>query len=961
MAVTRGRVASALASEVAAIAAEEMNDVLLPVARHLDEVPAMYKREDFAALPIVAQIIQHPPTLQEKDLGKLREVSEMLDQDMATVVDLYWEGFNKSIKSYSTILAQITHAQRTVNDLQVVGASTSHLLSLRTSELAHLWERQLELTHMLNILDKVKWMNESTWVVPLYESEGYYVRAAAVLHKALDSMSELASIKIGAITGIYSTCVEARQRLRETLVEKVCQHVFMRRTDTARKDLLVASTTGRGFSAQPASLDKVPQVIAQGIIDDVADEDVTQPPEVDSKRFVSNCAKALKLLDLNRGATREFQQRIGSEISKIFASAGVARAFNAQCVAVMGNLAVLAEALGRHQEASLMTAAGAWESVQQGIKDALEPVVAPPEGFETVAADLQALGGALIGLQGLGGLKQLEERPTASKALFTFAGTRAAAVEEKALLTAANTDGNPRYITVIFPAVERLDARVAAALGASDAAPAMRPVLRQWAERFVANEYIAYTRQSVLKRMIEILDGPEGFRSPSFVEAAPGQPPVLRAVASVLGVVRQLHDDVASLPRFSEAVSSALEDTLLMFYDRCDDQYCSVVGKGREGSIASLCGRLLHEPVDGVDIREALRADPLWSNPDAPDPPGRADEVEQALSASLKEPQYSVPRSCLVFDTGKLGVLADLGTSLEWFVDQLLLGTVVDAASSDLVALQRQQKASATALSASLTAITGLASSVTSGLRKATVLGFAALLKLPQQMGVQIPGAELLTQAQAVAASAEDEQALSKYKRRIAKLVGKFSALAEACVFALRVEAKLHCVHYAMLCRRCNFTCAEGEDAPDACAVELNKDLIAIEDVCSRKLTQARARFVMDGLAPLVCSLLTWNLGLLLKVNKTGVRKMMKNVFAVQQNLTTAIARREASFDRLRSYYELLLLGDEQEVFAHIDQRRHEGKQLFTADQYRVVLELQKPGKKVSAVVLQSLLQKLSE
>eukprot|EP00727_Mastigamoeba_balamuthi_P002808 m51a1_g12524 hypothetical protein (144) ;mRNA; f:245-757 len=134
--------------------------------------------------------------------------------------------------------------------------------------------------------------------------------------------------------------------------------------------------------------------------------------------------------------------------------------------------------------------------------------------------------------------------------------------------------------------------------------------------------------------------------------------------------------------------------------------------------------------------------------------------------------------------------------------------------------------------------------------------------------------------------------------------------------------------------------------------------LRAVEQNPARERT---GQFVMDGLAPLVCSLLTWNLGLLLKVNKTGVRKMMKNVFAVQQNLTTAIARREASFDRLRSYYELLLLGDEQEVFAHIDQRRHEGKQLFTADQYRVVLELQKPGKKVSAVVLQSLLQKLSE
>jgi hypothetical protein len=46
-------------------------------------------------------------------------------------------------------------------------------------------------------------------------------------------------------------------------------------------------------------------------------------------------------------------------------------------------------------------------------------------------------------------------------------------------------------------------------------------------------------------------------------------------------------------------------------------------------------------------------------------------------------------------------------------------------------------------------------------------------------------------------------------------------------------------------------------------------------------------------------------------MNSLGVKKMIRNVFAVQQSLTNIIAFRETHFDRVRRYYSLLNYSEE--------------------------------------------------
>lgn len=143
-------------------------------------------------------------------------------------------------------------------------------------------------------------------------------------------------------------------------------------------------------------------------------------------------------------------------------------------------------------------------------------------------------------------------------------------------------------------------------------------------------------------------------------------------------------------------------------------------------------------------------------------------------------------------------------------------------------------------------------------------------------------------------------------------------------------------------------------------------------------LPPIKTRFLFDRLAALIARLLIKGLVSIKGINKNGVFKMFRNVFALQQNLTNIIVRKEQHFDRVRKYYELLNL-TEDELLASLSDSlaaispaspsfsRHGGihhtnrtaQQQFSAEEYRTVLEVQKYNKRISVAVAAAIEQKL--
>ena len=91
--------------------------------------------------------------------------------------------------------------------------------------------------------------------------------------------------------------------------------------------------------------------------------------------------------------------------------------------------------------------------------------------------------------------------------------------------------------------------------------------------------------------------------------------------------------------------------------------------------------------------------------------------------------------------------------------------------------------------------------------------------------------------------------------------------------------------------------------------IQLNKDLLAVEDALDTSFQPQKIQYVFEGVSHLVAAILISSAATIKKINSNGVKKMCRNIFAVQHTLTASITgRRELALDHAKAFYELFNL-----------------------------------------------------
>jgi exocyst complex component 4 len=136
---------------------------------------------------------------------------------------------------------------------------------------------------------------------------------------------------------------------------------------------------------------------------------------------------------------------------------------------------------------------------------------------------------------------------------------------------------------------------------------------------------------------------------------------------------------------------------------------------------------------------------------------------------------------------------------------------------------------------------------------------------------------------------------------------------------------------------------------------------VACQEVLVVYLSQSKIRFLLASLSYLMGAVLINSLTKIKSINKWGVRKMCRNVFALQQNLTNIIiSTDEEPFEKARKYYELLNISQE-EVLVHIAENSGDISKLFSYDEYKTVLEMMSPDRQINSQMREILEQKVNE
>ncbi|KAJ2558754.1 exocyst subunit [Coemansia sp. RSA 1933] len=172
---------------------------------------------------------------------------------------------------------------------------------------------------------------------------------------------------------------------------------------------------------------------------------------------------------------------------------------------------------------------------------------------------------------------------------------------------------------------------------------------------------------------------------------------------------------------------------------------------------------------------------------------------------------------------------------------------------------------------------------------------------------------------------------LKRHEADKSRVVNRYTALSVQCLMVLRIEVHAHCIHYLDLAtREGNYNLQEEAVEPDPYIQALNADISTIEDKMEGCLPSDKLNTVFGGISVLMAHILMTNTRHIRQFNDAGSRKMIRNILALQQNLTNIALPEESGLDKARRFYEMYELGADG-VLKHIAEHGI----AFTFEEYR--------------------------
>uniref|UniRef100_A0A4W5K1U6 Exocyst complex component Sec8 n=1 Tax=Hucho hucho TaxID=62062 RepID=A0A4W5K1U6_9TELE len=157
----------------------------------------------------------------------------------------------------------------------------------------------------------------------------------------------------------------------------------------------------------------------------------------------------------------------------------------------------------------------------------------------------------------------------------------------------------------------------------------------------------------------------------------------------------------------------------------------------------------------------------------------------------------------------------------------------------------------------------------------------------------------------------------------VSPLFSPHLSILSAVLSLLSSPPRVHCFHYLIpLAKQGNYAIVANVESMDydPLVVKLNKDISAIEEVMGAALQQHKFQYIFEGLGHLISCILINGAQYFKRISESGIKKMCRNIFVLQQNLTNITMSREADLDFARQYYEMLYNAADELLNLVVDQ-----------------------------------------
>eukprot|EP00050_Salpingoeca_kvevrii_P012957 m.25938 g.25938 ORF g.25938 m.25938 type:complete len:954 (+) comp4509_c0_seq1:91-2952(+) len=885
--------------------------------------------------------------------AKLGELNEQVE----AMVDEHQESFLAALRGFFSAASCIDDAKTRVSALRSGLMSCKTLLQCKRDYIRQLWKEHLEYKSILALLDKIEEIKcVPDRVAELMKSK-HHVHAAKLLVDTIGYLHGEDLSQVKALNDISHSLTKQKEVLYEVLVEELHNHLY-NKGDLAP----IAKSSSDQALFNPER--------------EWPDEDLEQAPDADTLCYIGYCIKALSILRKMPETISVLNLRLKSELAHVIDRAVayahdqyLSSSTNAPDLQLAQSLAFERDKTGARILFRLLTDVydrmlqvlrghirifqvvrgskdadvlrnrtdgapgaysemGVWKAMQIEVELLLCRYLDLGEDEQSVI--MATFGEGVLGSGGKGGDEARAHAGKKKSLLFSFANSQNAmietsvnqerAVREKPHVDLSTGSLNDKYtagnaptqrllckktamnITGIFKPTILFSQEVEAVMELMPAGSRGPCALRLFVDSFVRQTFLHLVREEINTKLKGVSDVDD--RPLDQLVAGEHTGSLLQSSWLVNELTGHLCSLMLDLPHYAGEFVMMLQSMLQQYRASSLHRRSALVRAKPSVGQPLRSGQLVlsAEWMQSERVVTSVKRDPSWAHLGTSG--SGTDALEDSVFPEIPEADLLIElvsdalldKTDLVLDASSLKSLGFLMESMDWLASQINL--VANHLESSPSALAHQWKE------------------------------LGPIIDMDDEMAM----AEI------------SRQLKTDMMRRLRKTAKDFADLAESCLIILRLELRAHCFFYLLpAIRKSNYCCDIDAVETDPLVVSLNKDLHSVEDALSFTITAPKLRYIFDGLDHFLACILIKDLSYIKQINEHGVKRMCRNIFALQQNLTNITKMRASDLDSAMQYYELLYLQGEDVLQSIVANGPS-----FTENQYRATLSLISASQKVA-------------
>ncbi|XP_027962215.1 exocyst complex component 4 isoform X2 [Eumetopias jubatus] len=855
---------------------------------------------------------------RENEKGRLEEAYEKCDHDLDELIVQHYTELTTAIRTYQSITERITNSRNKIKQVKENLLSCKMLLHCKRDELRKLWIEGIEHKHVLNLLDEIENIKQVPQKLEQCMASKHYLNATDMLVSAVESL-EGPLLQVEGLSDLRLELHSKKMNLHLVLIDELHRHLYIKSTSrVVQRNKEKGRVSSLIKDASPVPLIDVTNLptprkfldtsqfstpgssnVREINLQDIK-EDLESDPEENSTLFMGILIKGLAKLKKIPETVKAIKERLEQELQQIVkrsttqvADSGYQRGenltvenqprlllellellfdkFNAVATAhsvVLGYLQdTVVAPLTQQEDIKLYDMADVWVKIQDVLQMLLTEYL-DMKNTRTASEPSAQLSYASTGRDFAAFFaKKKPQRPKNS--LFKFESS-SHAISMSAYLReqrrelysrSGELQGGPddnliegggtkfvckpgaRNITVIFHPLLRFIQEIEHALGLG---PAKQCPLRDFLTVYIKNIFLNQVLAEINKEIEGVTKTSDPLKilaNADTMKVMGVQRPLLQSTIIVEKTVQDLLNLMHDLSAYSDQFLNMVCVKLQEYRDTCAAACRGIVQSEEKLVISASWAK-------DDDISRLLKSLPNWINMAQPKQlrPKREEEEDFIRAAFGKESEVLIgnlgdkliPPQDILRDVSDLKALANMHESLEW-----LAGRTKSAFSN-------------------------------------------------------LSTSQMLSPAQESHVTMDLPPVSEQIMQTLSELAKSFQDMADRCLLVLHLEVRVHCFHYLIpLAKEGNYAIVANVESMDydPLVVKLNKDISAIEEAMSASLQQHKFQYIFEGLGHLISCILINGAQYFRRISESGIKKMCRNIFVLQQNLTNITMSREADLD----------------------------------------------------------------